>query len=74
MKRLVLDHNDLMISGPNLHPRVFTNFYNLEALHMTNTFTETIDSKWYLKDLKAILLASNMTKLNRLHLEQNEIW
>ena len=74
VKRLVLSHNDLMISGPNLHGRLFSNFYSLEELHLTNAFTETIDSKWYLRDLKSIFLASNMTKLKKLHLEQNEIW
>lgn len=74
VKRLLLDHNDLIISGPNLHPRLFSNFYNLEELHLTNTFTETVDSRWYLSDLKEILLTSNMTKLRKLHLEQNEIW
>lgn len=74
VKRLLLSHNDLMISGPNLHARVFSNFYSLEELHLTNAFTETIDSKWYLRDLRSIFLASNMTKLKKLHLEQNEIW
>ncbi len=74
VRRLVLDHNELVISGPNMHRRIFTNFYNLEALHLTNAFTETIDSKWYLRDLKDVFLAANMTKLRKLHLEQNEIW
>ena len=53
---------------------MFSNFYNLEALHLTNAFTEAVDSKWYLGDLKEIFLNSNMTKLKKLHLEQNEIW
>jgi hypothetical protein len=66
--------NHSTCSGPNLHTRLFSNFYNLEHLHMTNAFTETIDSKWYLRDLKSVFLASNMTKLTKLHLEQNEIW
>jgi hypothetical protein len=56
------------------HARILTNFYNLEELHLTNAFTELIDSKWYLGDLKDILLTSNMTNLYKLHLEQNEIW
>ena len=58
----------------NILSRILTNFYNLEELHLTNAFTELIDSKWYLGDLKDILLTSNMTKLYKLHLEQNEIW
>ena len=74
VKSLVLDHNDIYISGPNLHPRMLSNFESLEALHLTNAFTETVDSKWYLDDLREIFLTSNMSKLRRLHLEQNEIW
>lgn len=54
--------------------RILTNFYNLEELHLTNAFTELIDSKWYLDDLKQIFITSKMDKLYNLHLEQNEIW
>ena len=74
VKRLVLDHNDLIISGPQNHPRIFSNFFNLEQLHLTNAFTETIDSQWYLRDLKNVFSTSNLTKIKKLHLEQNEIW
>jgi len=74
VKRLVLDHNDIQISGPNFHPRVFSNFVSLEHLHLTNAFTETVNSKWYLADLKSIFHESSLKKLTRLHLEQNEIW
>jgi len=74
VRRLVLDHNDLIISGPQHHPRIFSNFFNLEQLHLTNAFTETIDSQWYLRDLKNVFSTSNMTNLKKLHLEQNEIW
>lgn len=74
VRRLLLDHNDILISGPHLHPRLFSNFYNLEALHLTTAFSEEVDTKWYLSDLKEIFLSSNMTKLKFLHLEQNEIW
>lgn len=75
VKRLVLNHNDLLITGKqHHHKRILTNFYNLEELHLTNAFTELIDAKWYLEDLKDIFLTSNMTKLYKLHLEQNEIW
>ena len=41
---------------------------------MTNAFTEIIDSKYYLKDLEDIFLASNMSQLTKLRLGQNEIW
>jgi len=74
VKRLVLDHNNLKITGRSHHPRMLTNFESLEELHLTNAFTEVIDSKWYLDDLKDILLTAGMTNLWKLHLEQNEIW
>jgi len=74
VKRLILDHNNIKITGRHHHRRLLTNFYSLQELHLTNAFTELIDSKWYLDDLKDIFLASNMSKLYKLHLEQNEIW
>eukprot|EP00095_Tigriopus_kingsejongensis_P004630 maker-scaffold291_size219542-snap-gene-0.13 protein:Tk04630 transcript:maker-scaffold291_size219542-snap-gene-0.13-mRNA-1 annotation:"hypothetical protein DAPPUDRAFT_103849" len=74
VKRLLLNHNNLSVSGRHYHERFLSNFVNLEELHLTNAFTETIDSKWYLKSLKQILVSSNFTKLRTLHLEQNEIW
>ncbi|XP_059082511.1 trophoblast glycoprotein-like [Tigriopus californicus] len=74
VKRLLLNHNDLIVSGRRFHGRILTNFVRLEELHLTNAFSETIDTKWYLKDLKNIFLASNLEHLKTLHLEQNEIW
>lgn len=74
VKRLILDHNDLYIVSALHHQRIFSNFENIEELHLTNAFTEQIDSKWYLKDLKEIFGASQLLKLKKLHLEQNEIW
>ena len=63
VKRLILNHNDLYVVSTMKHPRVFSNFVNLEELHLTNAFTEQIDSKWYLSDLKDIILESELTKL-----------
>ena len=40
VKRLVLDHNNLKITGRSHHPRMLTNFESLEELHLTNAFTE----------------------------------
>ena len=74
---LILNHNDLRISGEQSHPRLLTNFYSLKELHLINAFTELIDSKYYLDDLFTILLTSTdegNTALKKLHLEQNEIW
>jgi len=74
VKRLILNHNDLYIVSTMSHPRVFSNFENLVELHLTNAFTEQIDSKWYLSDLKDVFISSELKKLQKLHLEQNEIW
>ena len=74
VKTLILNHNDLYIVDSKHHPRVFSNFENLEALHLTNAFTEKVDAKWYMVSLQIIFHGSMLIKLKRLHLEQNEIW
>lgn len=77
VERLILNHNNLSISSADdefnhLHPRIFSNFINLRALHLTNAFAD-FTSFALSKDLHSIFVNSNLTKLNRLHLEQNEI-
>lgn len=74
---LILNHNNLRISGEESHPRVLTNFQQLEQLHLTNAFTEMIDSKYYLDDLQTWLIvakAEGLESLSTLYLDQNEIW
>merc|ERR1711936_398261 len=58
VEKLILDHNDLSISGDENHPRMFTNFLNLQEVHLTNAFTENIDSKYYLDDLLTMIMAA----------------
>lgn len=77
VQRLILNHNNLSISsdaddGNYHHPRVFSNFINLQELHLTNAFQDNTDAK-LANDLHDIFVNSNLTKLFRLHLEQNEI-
>lgn len=79
VQRLILNHNNLSISrfGDELvvnhhHPRVFSNFVNLMELHLTNTFSDN-SSEQLSEDLHDIFVNSNLTKLIKLHLEQNEI-
>lgn len=74
VKTLILNHNQIDISGEKSHPRLFSNFLNLESLHLTNAFSESIDSQKSLVALEQIFIGSNLTKLAKLHLEQNEIW
>ncbi|KAL5274703.1 hypothetical protein ACFFRR_001024 [Megaselia abdita] len=77
VKRLILNHNNLTISHDSSdvnhhHPRVFSNFINLESLHLTNAFADYL-SPALSEDLHDIFVNSNLTKLQKLHLEQNEI-
>lgn len=77
VERLILNHNNLSISRTDdevnhLHPRIFSNFINLRALHLTNAFSD-YSSPELSQDLHAIFVNSNLTKLTKLHLEQNEI-
>lgn len=78
VKRLILNHNNLSISSDDdddvnhHHPRVFSNFINLMELHLTNAFSDNTSTELS-EDLHDIFMNSNLTKLTKLHLEQNEI-
>lgn len=76
VERLILNHNNITISNQYdanyHHRRVFSNFYNLKELHLTNAFADNTDSA-LADDLHDIFVNSNLTKLYKLHLEQNEI-
>ncbi|XP_059619768.1 leucine-rich repeat-containing protein 15 [Phlebotomus argentipes] len=77
VRRLILNHNNLSISRDDddfnhHHPRVFSNFVNLTELHLTNAFADNTSDQLS-EDLHDIFVNSNLTKLIKLHLEQNEI-
>lgn len=78
VRRLILNHNNLSISRYDdeafnyHHPRVFSNFVNLMELHLTNAFADNTSAELS-ADLHDIFVSSNLTKLVKLHLEQNEI-
>lgn len=74
---LILNHNNLSISADDdelnhHHPRVFSNFFNLKSLHLTNAFADNT-SRALSQDLHDVFMNSNLTQLGKLHLEQNEI-
>lgn len=75
VERLVLNHNNISISPDESynyhHPRIFSSFINLKELHLTDAFADK--SKNLARDLHDIFVNSNLTKLIKLHLEQNEI-
>ncbi|EDV93595.1 GH19403 [Drosophila grimshawi] len=77
VERLILNHNNLSISRyddevNHHHPRVFSNFGNLQSLHLTDAF-EDHSSPQLSEDLHDIFVNSQLVKLQKLHLEQNEI-
>lgn len=77
VRRLILNHNNLSISNADddynrHHPRVFSNFLNLMELHLSNAFADNSSAELS-RDLHDIFVNSNLTKLHKLHLEQNEI-
>ncbi|XP_068212968.1 phospholipase A2 inhibitor [Palaemon carinicauda] len=74
VKTLILNHNDMDITEERARPRIFSNFENLERLHLTNAFTEKINASEYLLKLEDIFYQSDLRYLKVLHLEQNEIW
>lgn len=75
VERLILNHNRISISSGkgynHHHPRVFSNFENLKELHLTNAFSDSSEN--LAADLHDIFINSNLTKLIKLHLEQNRI-
>lgn len=77
VERLILNHNNLSISRDDdevnhHHPRVFSNFMNLQSLHLTDAFDDN-SSPQLSEDLHDIFMNSQLLKLEKLHLEQNEI-
>nr|AFH36360.1 FI20027p1 [Drosophila melanogaster] len=77
VERLILNHNNLSISRyedevNHHHPRVFSNFINLQSLHLTDAFEDN-SSPQLSEDLHDIFVNSQLVKLQKLHLEQNEI-
>lgn len=76
VERLILNHNNISISTENdgnfHHRRMFSNLNNLQELHLTNAFADNTDAA-LANNLHDIFVNSNLSKLYKLHLEQNEI-
>lgn len=71
VERLILNHNELT-SDASHHPRLFSNFQNLLELHLTDAFDDNSPEN-FASLLHNIFLESDLIKLRKLHLEQNEI-
>lgn len=73
-----MNHNNLSIARNNdkqinhHHPRVFSNFVNLISLHLTDAFDDN-HSPELSEDLHDVFMQSKLQRLEKLHLEQNEI-
>lgn len=72
VRELRLHYNNLYISQKK-HPRVFSNFFTLETLHLEDAFGPEVGSKQYLVDLEVIFHESNLTNLKTLHLDRNRV-
>lgn len=72
VKKLVLNDNDLYIVSKDVHPRMFSNFYQLEELHLKNAFTEKVRAEDYFYNLFTVFEKSNLNHLQVLNLEENE--
>ncbi|XP_014290367.1 trophoblast glycoprotein isoform X2 [Halyomorpha halys] len=71
VERLILNHNELTTDASH-HPRLFSNFQNLLELHLTDAFDDNSPEN-FASLLHNIFLESDLIKLRKLHLEQNEI-
>lgn len=72
VERLILNHNNLSIANNEHHPRMLSNFLNLLELHLTDAFEDSSPED-LAENLHDIFAKSDLKKLIKLHLEQNEI-
>ncbi|XP_022167912.1 phospholipase A2 inhibitor [Myzus persicae] len=71
VERLILNDNKIKLNGIGLHhPRVFSNFESLIELHLTNAFADEGIVN-ITADLHQVFSNSNLSRLAKLHLEQN---
>lgn len=76
VKTLILDDNDLYLTGKDHHPRMFSNFENLEELSLRNAFSDKDlrdKASRYVANLVATFNESKLTKLKILDLSENKI-
>ncbi|XP_033219388.1 uncharacterized protein LOC117174403 [Belonocnema kinseyi] len=73
VRRLILDFNQISLDPTRSHPRLFSNFISLEELHLTDAFEDSPNPRDMAATLHDIFVNSDLTKLIKLHLEQNEI-
>ncbi|CAH1713225.1 phospholipase A2 inhibitor beta [Aphis gossypii] len=73
VERLILNNNKIGLNGIGFHhPRVFSNFESLIELHLTDAFADEGVVN-ITADLHEVFLYSNLSRLAKLHLEQNKM-
>lgn len=68
---LILNNNRLLLSGDNLHARLFSTLHSLEELHLDNAFEQ--DQPTLLDSLGQIFVQSQLANLKVLNLERNHL-
>ncbi len=73
VKVLNLSNNEINIDDDNFHPRIFSNFKNLEELHLKNAFDNSVHDFDFTNDLWITFNESALTSLKVLDLDDNHI-
>lgn len=76
LRKLILNNNDLSITGEHFHSRIFSPLESLEELHLQSAFNKShdqINSLNFMEDLISTLEQANLRKLKLLNLNDNGI-
>lgn len=73
VRKLILDNNDLLITGEHFHPRIFSNFDSLEELSLKKSFSKKTRGLNFVEDLITTFNEAHLNRLRILHLENNGI-
>ena len=77
LRKLILNNNDLSITGEHFHSRIFSPLESLEELHLQAAFAKSsgdqVNSINFIEDLISTLEQANLRKLKLLNLNDNSI-
>lgn len=73
VKKLILDNNNLLMTGEHFHPRFLSNFESLDELSLKNAFDQNQRKENFIDNFITSLIQSNLKKLTVLNLESNAI-
>uniref|UniRef100_T1KN92 LRRCT domain-containing protein n=2 Tax=Tetranychus urticae TaxID=32264 RepID=T1KN92_TETUR len=72
VKKLILNNNQILITGDNYPKGLFKGFHELTELHLASSFADTSNPQ-FMPNLISLLKEGNLTNLNILNLESNGI-